>query len=193
MFSHSVLSNSLQTHGLWHARLLCPSPSPGACSNSCSLSRRCHPTILCPPLFPRVCSNSSLESMMLSNYVILCRPLLLLPSIFSSLRVFSNELTLCIRWPKDWNFSFSNRSSNNSVGLISFQNDWFDLLAVQGILKSLLQCQNLKASVLQCSVFFTVQVSHPCMKCTKKSQLCLYRPLSAKWCVCLLMCYLVLW
>ena len=102
----------------------------------------------------------SIESMMPSNYLILCRPLLLLPSIFPSIRVFSNESVLCIRWPKYRSFSFSISPSSEYSGLISFRIDWFDLSAVRGTLKSLLQCHNSKALVLQCSVFFMVQLSH---------------------------------
>ena len=103
-FSHSVGSDSLRPHGLQHARLPCPSPTPGTCSNSCPSSQWCHPTNL-----------------------ILCRPLLLLPSVFPSIRVFSNESALHIRWPKYWSFSFSIRPSNEYLGLISFRIDWFDL------------------------------------------------------------------
>ena len=97
-----------------------------------------------------------------SNHLILCRPLLL-PSIFPSIRVFSNESVLRIRWPKYWSFSFSISPSNEHPGLISFRMDWLDLLAVQGTLKSLLQHHSSKASILQCSAFFTVQLSHPYM------------------------------
>ena len=93
--------------------------------------------------------------------LMLCRPLLLLPSVFPSIRVFSNESVLCIRWPKYWSFSFSIGPSNEYSGLISFSFDWFDVLAVQGTLKSLLQHHSSKASVPQCSAFFTVQLSHP--------------------------------
>ena len=114
-FSHSVVSDSLQPHGLQQARLPCLSSTPGACSNSCPLSQWCHPTI------------SS------------CCPLLLLPSIFPSTRVLSNESVLCIRWPKYWSFSFSISPSKAYSGLISFRIDWFDLFAVQGTLKSLSQ------------------------------------------------------
>ena len=98
-----------------------------------------------------------------SNHLILCHPLLLLPSIFPSIRVFSNESIVCIRWPKYWSFSFSISPSNEYSGLISFRIDWFDLLAVQRTLKSLLQHHSSKASILQCSAFFIVQLSHPYM------------------------------
>ena len=115
-FSPSVVSDSLQPHGLQHARLPCPSPTPGVYSNS-------HPLT---------------ESVMPSNHLILCCPLLLPPSIFPSMRVFSSESTLHMRWPKYWSFSFSISPSNKYSGLISFRMDWLDLLAVQGTLKSLL-------------------------------------------------------
>ena len=105
----------------------------------------------------------SIELVMPSNHIILCHPLLLLPSIFPSIRVFSNESALRIKWPKYWSFSFSISPSNEYSGLISFRIDWFDLLAVQGTLKSLLQHHSSKASVLQCSAFFIVQLSHPYM------------------------------
>ena len=98
----------------------------------------------------------SIESVMPSNHLILCRPLLFLPSILPSIRVFSKELVLCIRWPKYWSFSFSISPSNEYSGLISFRMDWLDLLAVQGTLKSLIQHHNSKASVLRCSAFFTI-------------------------------------
>ena len=136
LFSHSVLSDYLQPHGLQHTRLPCPSPSPRACSNSCLLS---------------------------SNHLILCHPLLLLPSMFPSTRVFSYEPALHIRWPKYWNFSFSICPSNEYSGLISFRIDWFELFSVQGTLKSLLQHHRLRASTLQCSAFFMVHLSHPYM------------------------------
>ena len=100
----------------------------------------------------------SIESVMPTNHLILCHPLLLLPSIFPSMRVFPHESVLCIRCPKYWSFSIS--PSNEYSGLISFRIDWFDLLAVQGTLKSLLQHQNSKALILQCSTFFMVQLSH---------------------------------
>ena len=112
--SHSVLSDFLWSHGLLHTRLLCPLPTPEACSNSCGWL------------------------MMPSNHIILCCPLLLLPSIFPSIRIFSSESFLCIRWPKYWSFSFSISPSNEHSGLISFRMDWLDLLSVQGTLKSLL-------------------------------------------------------
>ena len=98
-----------------------------------------------------------------SNHLILCLPLLLLPSIYPSIRVFSNESVLCIRWPKYWSFSFSITPSNEYSGLISFRIDWLDLRAVQGTLKSLLQQHSSKASILRCSAFFIVQLSHSYM------------------------------
>ena len=104
----------------------------------------------------------SIESVMPSNHLILCRPLLLLPSIFPSIRVFSIELALCIRGPKYWSFNFNIRPSNEHPGLI-FRMDWLDLLAVQGTLKSLLQHHSSKASILLCSAYFIVQLSHPYM------------------------------
>ena len=124
-FSHSVVSNSLQPHGSQDTRLPCPSPNPGVYPNSCP-----------------------------SNDLILCHPLRLLPSIFPSIRIFSNEPDLRIRWPKYWSFSFTISSSNEHPGLISFRMDLLDLLAVQGTLKSLLQHHSSKASILQCSAFF---------------------------------------
>ena len=138
-FNHSVMSPSLRPNGLQHSRLPCPSPTPRAYSNSCSLSWWCHPTI------------------------ILCCPLLLPPSVFHSIRVFSNESVSPIRWPKDWSFSFSIGPFNEYSGLISFRMDWLDPLAIQGTLKSLLQHHSSKASSLQCSIFFIVQLSHPYM------------------------------
>ena len=134
-FSRSVVSDSLRPHGLQHARLTCPSPTPGACSNSCPSSWWGHPTI--------------------SSSVIL---FLLLPSIFPSIRVFSNESVLRIQWPKYWNFSFNINPSYEYSGLISFRMDWLDLLAVQGTLKSLLQHHSSKASILWCSAFVIVQL-----------------------------------
>ena len=105
----------------------------------------------------------SIEWVMTSNYLILCHPLLLLPSIFPSNRVFSSESVLCIRWPKYCSFSFSISPPNEYSGLISFRMNWLDLLAVQGTLKSLLQHHSSKASILLCSAFFIVQLSHPYM------------------------------
>ena len=105
----------------------------------------------------------SIESVMPSNHLILCCPLLLLPSIFPSIRVFSNESVLCSRWPKYWRFSFNISPSNEYSGLITFRMDWFYLLVVQGTLKSLLQHLSSNASVLQCSAFLMVQLSHPYM------------------------------
>ena len=100
---------------------------------------------------------------MRSSHLILCRPLLLLPPVPPSIRVFSNESTLCMRWPKFWSFSFSISPSNEQLGLISFRMDWLDLLAVQGTLKSLFQHHSSKASILRLSAFFTIQLSHPYM------------------------------
>ena len=139
-FSCSVVSDSLRPHGLQHASLSCPSPMPGAYSNSCPLRQ------LCP-----------------FNHLILCHPLLLPPSIFPSIRVFSSELGLHIRWPKYWSFSFSISPSTEYSGLISFRMDWLDLLAVQGSLKSPLQHHSSKASIVQHSAFFIVQHSYPYM------------------------------
>ena len=102
-----------------------------------------------------------------SIHLILCHPLLLLPLIFLSIRVFSKESVLCMRWPKYWSFSFSINPSNEYSGLISFRIDWLDLLAAQGILKSLLQHHSSKASILRCSAFFSIQLSHPCMTTEK--------------------------
>ena len=133
------MSDSLRAHESQHTRPPCPSPTPGVHPNSCPLSRWCHPAI------------SS------------CRPLLLLPPILPSIRVFSNESTLCMSWPKYWSFSLSINPSKEHPRLISFRMDWLDLLAVQGALESLLQHQSSKASILQCSAFFTVQLSHPYM------------------------------
>ena len=137
-FSRSVVSESLWSHGLQQARLPCPSSTPGACSKLMSI-----------------------KLVMSSNHLILCHPLLLLPSIFLSIRVFSNESVLRIRWPKYWSFSFSISPSKEYSGLISFRIDWFDLLDVQGTLKIPLQHHSWKASILWCSAFFIVQLSHP--------------------------------
>ena len=131
------MSSPLRPHGPQHTRLPCPSLSPGACSNSCPLSQGCHPTM-----------------------IVLCCPLLLLPSIFPRIRVFSNELALHIRCPKHWSFSFSISPSNEYSGLIFFRMEWLDLFAAQGSFKSLLQYHSSKASILWLSAFFMVQLSH---------------------------------
>ena len=110
---------------------------------------------------------TSIKLVMPSIHLILCHPLLLLPPIPPSIRVFSSESTLCVRWPKYWSFSLSISSSSEHPGLISFRMDWLDLLAVQGTLKSLLQHHSSKASILRCSAFFTVQLSHPHMTAGK--------------------------
>ena len=125
----------------------------------------------------------SIESVMPSNHLILGHPLLLLPSIFPSIRVFSNESALCIRWPKYWSFSFNISPSNEHSGLISFRMDWLDHLAVQGTLKSLLQHHSPKASVLQHSDFFIAQLSHPNVTTGKTIALTI-GPLLAKWYLC---------
>ena len=132
----------------------------------------------------------SIESVMPSNHLILCRPLIFLPSIFPSIRVFANESAIHIRWPKDWSFGFNISPSNQHPGLISFRMDWLDLLAVQETVKSLLQDHHSKASVLWHSAFFLVQLSHLYMTTGKKSQLWPYGPLSANWCLWFLIYYL---
>ena len=137
-FSRSVMSNSLRPHGLQHTQ------ASLSIINSQSL-----PNLM------------SIESVMTSKHLILCCPLLLLPSVFPSIRVFSNESALPIRWPKYLNFGFNISPSNEHPGLISFMMDWLDLLAVQGTFKSLLQHHSSKASILQHSAFFIVQLSHP--------------------------------
>ena len=129
----------------------------------------------------------SIESVMPSNHLILCFPLLLLPSIFPSIVVFSNESALHIRWPKYWNFSFNISLFNEYSGLVSFRMDWLDVLAVQGTLKSLLQHHSSKASIL-CSAFFIVQLSYPYMITGKT--IALTRHLLAKKCLCFLICCL---
>ena len=121
-----------------------------------------------------------IESVMPSNHLILCCPLILLPSIFPSIRVFTNESVLCIRWPKYWSFSFSIRPSNEYSGLISFRIHWFELHAVQAALKSLLQHHSSKASNLCFSAFFMVQISHSYMTNREKKKSLLDRPLLAK-------------
>ena len=137
-FNRSVVSDSLGPHESQHTRPPCPSPNPGIHSNP-------------------------IELVMPSSHLILCCPLLLLLPIPPSIRVFSNESTLRMRWPKSWSFSFSIIPSKEIPGLISFRVDWLDLLAVQGTLKSFLQHHSSKASILQHSAFFTVQRSHPYM------------------------------
>ena len=135
LFSCSVMSASLPPHGLQHTRLPCPSLSPRVCSNSCPLSQWCHPTIT-SSVIP---SSSCLQTF--------------------SASVFSNELTLRIRWSKNWSFNFSISPSNEYSGLISFRIDWLDLLAAQGTLKSLLQYHSSKVSILWQSGFFILQLS----------------------------------
>ena len=136
---------------LSHIRLFA-TPWTAACQVSLSVTN--------PQSLPKL---MSIESVMASNHLILCHPLLLLPSIFPRIRVFSNESVLCIRWPKYWHFSFNISPSDEHSGLISFRMNWLDLLAVQGTLKSLFQHHSSKASILQCSAFFTVRLSHPYM------------------------------
>ena len=135
----SVTSNSLWPHEPQHTRPPCSSPSPGVCPSSCTLYQWCHPTI-----------SSSVA-------------LFSFPSVFPSIKVFSSESALCIRWPKYWSFSFTISPSSEHPGLISFRMNWWGLLAVQGTLKSLLQHHNSKASILQHSTFFIVYLSHPYM------------------------------
>ena len=142
MLGHSVLSNSLQPRGVKHVRLPCPSPPPGACLNS---------------------------SLLRSNHLVLCHPLLLLPLIFPSIWVFSNKSGLCLKWPNYWSFSFIIYPSNEYSWLISFMIDWFDLHTVYGILKNLLQHHSSKASVLLHSTFFMAQLLYPCMTTEKNT------------------------
>ena len=144
-FSCSVVYDFLQPHELQHTRPPCPSPTPGVYPNPCPY-----------------------ESVMPSNHLILHHPLLLLPSIFPNIRVFSTELALHIRWPKYWSFSFSISPSNEHPGWISFRMEWLHFLAVQGTLKSLLQHHSLKASILLCSAFFIIQLLHPYMTTVSK-------------------------
>ena len=135
------MSDSLQPHEPQHTRPPCPSPTPGVHPNPCPL----------------------IELVMPSNHLILCRPLLFLPSVFPSIRAFSSRSVLRIRWPKYWSFIFNISPSNEHPGLMSFRMNWLDLLAVQGTLKSLLQHHSSKASILRCSAFFIVQLSHSYM------------------------------
>ena len=131
----------------------------------------------------------TIESVMPSNHPILCHPLLLLPSIFPSIRIFSNELVLCIRWPKYWSFSFTISPSNEYSGMISFGMDWLNLLAGQGTSKSLLQHHSSKVSILWHSAFFIVQLSHPHM-ITGKTIALTRQTFVGKLCLCFLICYL---
>ena len=159
-FLFSFTCSSVTVQWLNHVRLFA-TPRTAACQASLSITN----SWSLPKLM-------SMESVMPSNHLVLCYPLLLLPSIFSSIRVFSNESALHIRWPKDWSFSFSISPSNEYSGLISF--------AVQWRLKSLLQHYSSKASVLRCSAFFLVQLSHPYLATGKKPQLWQDEPLLAK-------------
>ena len=129
------------------------------CSVAQSCPTLCDPVDCSTPGFPSMLKLMSIESVMPSNHLVLCHPLLLLPTIFSSIRVFSNKSVLCIRWPEYWSFSFSLSPSNEYSGLISFRIDWLDLLAVQGTLKNLLQHHSSKASILWHSAFFMVQLT----------------------------------
>ena len=131
------------------------------CPGLCNPMNHSMPSLPVHHLLPESTQTMSFESVIPSNHLILCHPLLLLPSIFPSIRVFSNESTLCIRWPKYWSFSFSISPCKEYSGLISFRMDWLDLLAVQGTLKSLLQHHSSTASILRRSAFFIVQLSHP--------------------------------
>ena len=148
-FSHSVVSDSLRPHGI-----------NTACQSSLSITNS-----------QSLLKLMSIESVMPSNHLILCCPLLLPPSIFPSIRVFSSESVLRIRWPKYWSFSFSISPTNEYSGLTHFRNDWFDLLAVQGTLKSLFQHHSSKASILRHSAFFMFQLSHPSMTAVLKPKL----------------------
>ena len=147
------------------------------------------PGLLVHHQLPELLKLMSIESVMPSNHLILCRPLLLLPSIFPSIRVFSNESALRIRWPKYWSFSFNTSPSNEYSGLISFRMDWLDLPGVQRTLKSLLQHHSSKASILWCSAFFTVQLSHLYMTTGKTIALTRWTFVGKK-CLCFWMCYL---
>ena len=166
------MSDSLRPHESQHARPPCPSPTPRVSVQfSCSVvfdslrpheSQHARPP--CPSPTPGVHSKlTSIKSVMPSSHLIFCHPLFLLSLIPPSIRVFSNESTLRMRWPKYWGFSFSIGPSKENSGLISFRTDWLNLLAGQGTFKSLLQDYSSKASILQRSAFFTVQLSHPYM------------------------------
>ena len=164
LFSCSIISDSLWPHGL-HAAY----QGPLSFTFSWSLLKL-----------------MSIELEMASNTLVLCCSLLLLPSTFTSIRVFCNELALRIRWPKYWSFSFSISLFNEYSGLISFRIDWFDLLAVQGTLKSLLQYHSLKASILQCSAFFIIQFLHPNMTTGKTIALTMATPFTLDEVLCLI-------
>ena len=155
-FSRSVVSDSLQPHESQHARPPCPSPTPRVNPNPRPLSQWCHPAIESVMPSSHWVGDAIQPSHPLSSPV-------LLPPMPPSIRVFSNESTLYMRWPKYWSFSFSIRPSSEHPGLISSRMDQLDLLAVQGTLKSLLQHHSSKASIFWCSAFFTVQLSHPYM------------------------------
>ena len=153
-----IYHHSFQFSSVWslsHVRLFV-TPWTAVCQASLSITN-----------FWSLLKLMSIESVMPSNHFILCHPFLLLPSIFPSIRVFSNESVLHIRWLKYWNFSLSISPSNENSGLISFRMDWLGLLAVQGVFKCLLQAHSLKASILWCSAFFIVQLSHPYMMTRK--------------------------
>ena len=134
-----------------------------SCPSICNPMNHSTPGLPVHHQLPEFTQTHVHQLVMPSNHLLLCHPLFLLPSIFPSIRVFSNESVLHIRWPKYWSFRFSINACNEYSGLTSFQIDWLDLLAVQGILKSLLQHHSSKASILLCSVFFIVQLSHPYM------------------------------
>ena len=148
----SLITSALSSVQLLSHVQLFPTPWTTACQDSLSITNS-----------QSLLKVISIESVMPSYHLILCRPLLLLSSIFPSIKVFSNESALRIRWPKYWSFSFNISPPNEQPGLIPFRIDWLDFLTVQGTCKSLLQHHNSKASILQCSVFFIVQVSHPYM------------------------------
>ena len=145
------------------AKLVLVQFNPSVMSNSVNPWTAAHQAYLSITNSQSLLKLMSIKSVKPSNHLILCHPLLLLPSIFPSTRIFSNESALCMRWPKYWSFSFSISPSNKHPGLISFRMDWLDLLAVQGTLKSLLQHHSSKAAILWHSAFFTVQLSHPYM------------------------------
>ena len=164
-FSHSVMSNSLRQHGQQHSRLPCPSP------------------------VPEIVQTHVHQVGDAIQHLILCHPLLLLPPNPPSIRVFSTESVLLIRWPKYWSFSFSISPSNGYPGLISFRIYWFDLLTVQGTLKSLIRHHSSKVSILRCSTLFMVQLSHPHMTTGKTIALTRWTSVS-KQCLCFLICCL---